>query len=335
MPLFYFLVPFLLLAACTQTSVAQPYGFPKPLAVGNGSPVVSVFGIPRARGTAMLDSGDTDLGLSLDLASDFNISKTGSESISLDGETTRVALDARYGINDLWNVGVELPWVHHGGGFLDGFIVNWHDLWGFPQNGRDKAPRNRIDFHYTRDGRTLVNVDSPVEGPGDVVLFAQRGLARSERAAAVLDTQVKLPTGDPHKLTGSGAVDAGLGVELSRRWRRRWSSSFRAGVTYLGDGDVLPALQRNWVGYGGLDVVWRPLTAIALRVQFDGHTSPYRDSQLHELTDWSGMLATGGTWYITRRAALDLAVVENVPNPDAASDVSFQIRLRASLGGRS
>ncbi len=335
MLLHYLLAPFLILLICVTSSAAQSYDFPRPLAVANGSPVVAVFGIPKAHGTDMLGRGNTDFDLSVDLASDFNISRTANESIILDGETARVALAARYGINDSWNVGVELPWVRHGGGSLDGFIVNWHDFWGFPQHGRDTAPRDRIDFRYTRDGSTLIKVDSTTEGPGDIVLSAQRRLMSRDGAAAVFDTQLKLPTGDPYKLTGSGAVDAGAGLELSRRWRKRWFSSFHAGVAYLGDGDVLPALQRNWAAYGGLDVVWRPLRALALRVQFDGHTSPYQHSSLHELSDWSGMLAAGGTWYITRRTALDLAVIENVPNPDAVSDVIFQFRLRTTLGGRS
>lgn len=319
-----------LLFSCTARA-GQPDEPPPPLAIGNGSPVVMVFGIPRARGAGMTDAGSVDLDLTLDVASNFNLSHTSRESVALDGETTRAALQLRYGVSERWNLGVELPWIHHGGGTLDGFIINWHDLWGFPQHGRDEAPRGRLDYHYSRDGRRLVDVHDATGGPGDLVVSVDRRLAD----AAVLHTQVKLPTGDPDKLTGSGAADAAAGLELSRRWRHRWSSNLRAGVAYLGDGDVLPALRRNWAGYGGLDVVWQPLGALALRVQFDAHMSPYRDTGVDELSQWSGMLTAGGTWYITRRTALDLAVVENVPNPRAASDVTFQLRLRSTLGGRS
>lgn len=327
-----------MLLTCEASSLAQPReptDFPVPLAVGNGSPLVAVFGIPKAHGTTMVAKGRTNVDLTLNLSSDFNVSHAGDESITLDGETARLALSARYGLGDLWNVGVELPWVRHSGGFLDGFIVDWHKLWGFPQNGRDKAPRNRIEYRYTRNGNTLLDLDSTADGPGDVVLSARRRLLDGARTAMVFDTQVKLPTGDPRKLTGSGAADAGAGLEVSRRWRRRWFSSFDAGAVYLGEGDVLPALQRRWAAYGGLGVVWRAGRKLALRVQFDGHTSPYRNSRLGELSDWSGMLTSGGTWHISRRTVLDVAVVENVPNPDAVSDVSFLVRVRTSLGGPS
>lgn len=326
-----------LVALCIGTAQAaaqqDAHGdIPRPLAVGSQSPVTGVYGIPRAQGAGMTGAGRILWDATLELTSHFQATDGATESIILDGETARAALRARYGVSDNWTLGVEVPWVHHGGGFLDGFIIEWHDFWGFPQRGRDRAAKDEINFRYVRDGDTRIDLNSFVEGLGDIVVSAQRRLIRSSSSAAALHAQVKLPTGDADKLTGSGAVDAGAGLEIAKRWRRRWHSSFRAGLAYLGEGDVLPELQRHWAGYGGLDVVWRPARALALRVQFDAHTSPYRDSTLNELSQWSGLLTTGGTLYITRNTALDLSVVENVPNSDVVSDVTFQLRLRTNLG---
>lgn len=327
------MVLMLILGAGRTAAQEDAWGdIPRPLAVGNQSPVVGVFGIPKARGAAVTGEGEWQWDATLDLTSHFQVTNGAGESIILDGETARAALQARYGLNESWTLGLELPWVHHGGGFLDSFIIDWHDFWGFPQRGRDRDERDKIDFRYVRGGNARINIDSAAEGPGDVIVSAQRRLWRDKDSTGLLHTQLKLPTGDPDKLTGSGAVDAGAGVELVRRWRQRWHSSFRAGAAYLGEGDVLPDLQRHWVGYGGFDVIWRPIRALAFRVQFDAHTAPYHDSGLEELSDWSGMLTTGGTWHVTRDTALDLAVVENVPNFDTVSDVSFQVRLRTNLG---
>lgn len=308
-------------------------GFPRPLPVSNQSPVMGIFGIPRAQGADTLGTGNTQWDATLDLTSHFTGNEAGRESIFLDGETTRLAIQARYGISDNWNLGVEVPWVHHGPGFLDGFIIDWHDFWGFPQNGRDRVAEDAFRFRYDRQGGTRFDIDSAVSGIGDVLVSAQRHWWRSERSAGVVHTQLKLPTGDPDKLTGSGAADAAAGVELSRQWRPAWHSMLRAGVVYLGEGDVLPDLQRNWAAYGGLDLVWRPIRSLSLRVQYDAHTAPYGDSELNELTRWTGLLTTGGTWHVTRGIALDLAVVENVPNGRPVSDVSFQLRLRTTPGG--
>lgn len=308
------------------------HDFSRPLPVNNQSPVVGVFGIPRAQGTDILGAGKSEWDVTLDLTSHFQDGESRDEFIFLDGETARFAVQGRYGIGDRWNLGVEIPWVHHGGGFLDGFIINWHDFWGFPQQGRDQAARDRVVYRYEHGGGTVLEVDAATGGPGDALVSAQRHLWRTRSGAGVFHAQVKLPTGDAGKLTGSGAADVSAGIELSRQWSPGWHSMFRAGAVYLGEGDVLPALQRHWAGYGGFDVVWRPLRALALRVQFDAHTAPYENTDLHELGQWSGLLTTGGTWHITDDTALDLSVVENVPNAAPVSDVTLQLRLRTSLG---
>lgn len=331
----YLLCSLLLLAGGARADPAEGRynGFPRPLPVNNQSPVVGVFGIPRAQGTDILGPGNTHWAATLDLASHFQASAQGNEIVVFDGETARFAIQARYGITEKWNVGVEVPWIHHGPGFLDHLIIEWHDVWGFPQRGRDEVPEDQLLFRYDRGGATRFEVDAATGGIGDVVVSSQRSLWRGAGSAGVWHAQLKLPTGDADKLTGSGAVDAATGIELAGRWRPGWHSTLRAGAAYLGEGDVLPAMQRSWAAYGGLDLVWRPIRALALRVQYDARTAPYHDSGLGELTRWSGLLTTGATWHLTRGTVLDLAVIENVPNSRVVSDVTFQLRLRTATGG--
>lgn len=305
---------------------------PPPLRIDNASPVVGIFAIPTAHGTALAGAGETKLNLDLDVTSHFVESGNGGERILFDGETARLILAAQYGLDDDWNIGVEVPWLRHGGGFMDGFIIDWHDLWGFDQSGRDTAPRDRIAYRYRRDGVTRLKMTDAQDGIGDIVLSARRRVLDRPASAAVLHTQLKLPTGDADKLTGSGAADAAAGLEWSRQWRPGWSSSLRAGLAYLGDGEVLPELQRDWAAYGGADLVWQPWRGLALRLQYDAHTAPFRDSELKELSDWSGMLTAGGGWRITPDTALDFALVENVPNTFVVPDVTFKLRLRTRLG---
>lgn len=323
-----------LLAFClatTQARAESDNGFPRPLSVANQTPLSGIFGIPAAQGTSILGRGNTQWDTNLNIASNFAMASTGNESILFDGETTRFSIQARYGINDDWNIGLEIPWIRHGGGSLDSFIINWHDFWGFPQGGRDDAVRDRIAYRYERNGVTHVNIDSSTSGVGDITLSAQKHIFDGADRRAVFHTQVKLPTGDAGKLTGSEATDVSAGIEVSRRWGPAWYSMYRAGVVYTSNGDVLPELRRNWLAYGGFEVSWHPIDALVFRVQFNAHTSPYQDTGLDELSQWSGMLAAGGSWYITRNTALELSVMEDVPNTDVVSDVTFQLRLRSRL----
>ena len=40
----------------------------------------------------------------------------------------------------------------------------------FPGGGRESAPRNRLHYHYQRDGSTMLNMERSGQGLGDVRL---------------------------------------------------------------------------------------------------------------------------------------------------------------------
>ncbi len=104
----------------------------------------------------------------------------------------------------------------YGGGFLDSFIIGWHDTFGLPQGGRDRAPKNRLAYSYRDSQGQKLLMNRSGEGVGDIVLTG--GLKLYEDKSAVLhDTlalraTAKLPTGDSAQLRGSGA--AGGSVSL-------------------------------------------------------------------------------------------------------------------------
>ncbi|MCX5919169.1 MAG: DUF3187 family protein, partial [Deltaproteobacteria bacterium] len=139
-----------------------------PFYTQNQSPLVQIYGLPFIGDPSLAAPGKADIRLMLDLASNFVDDSNPRESILLDGESTRISLDARYGIKKDWEVGVVIPYVAQSGGFLDGFIEGYHDLFGFPQGGRDQAPRNRLLYRYLKDGREQLRVDHSSSGLGDI-----------------------------------------------------------------------------------------------------------------------------------------------------------------------
>lgn len=316
--------------ASNVVQASEMVEIPQPIAIRNNSPFISIFAIPEAQGIKLTPKRQFDLSLTLEQTSHFNISDRGEESIEIDGETSRLSLQVHYGLNKHWQLGFNIPVIKHGGGFLDGFIINWHDFWGFPQNGRTESPRDAIRFHYRREENTLIDIDSGVSGIGDITLSASRKLPIDLFEGLALHAQLKLPSGEPSKLTGSGAMDLGLSLAGAKRWHKRLTSNFRVGVAYLGRGDILSDSQKNWVGVGGADLSFQLTPKLFFNMQFDAHTPIYTDSTLNELKDWSGMLTTGGTWHLSKKWWVNFAVVENVPNADIASDVSFYIRLGMS-----
>jgi hypothetical protein len=93
------------------------------------------------------------------------------------------------------------------------------------------------------------------------------------------------------------------------------------------DGDVLPDQQQNFVAFSSLGAGWSPISWLALKLQFDGHTAFYRDSDLVEPSSNSVQSVTGGMLAFSERTTLDIGVSEDLV-VKTAPDVVFHFALR-------
>ncbi len=97
---------------------------------------MAIFGLPGPGNFLPLASGRTEIGLNVALSSNYSVNDNAREAIILDGETTRFTLAARHALSPRLEVGVKIPYLIQGGGFLDAFIESYHSTFGFPQGGR-------------------------------------------------------------------------------------------------------------------------------------------------------------------------------------------------------
>src|SRR5437899_3407972 len=127
-------------------------------------------------------------------------------SYILDGETLRTVLNARVGLASGVEIGVEMPFLSHSGGFLDGLIDSFHNRFGLPEGGRTGFAHNQFRAGYVGDGQT-VYFDRPPEGfrPGDIVLSVTEALLRElrRRPAVNVTLSAKFPTGHLKSLQAS------------------------------------------------------------------------------------------------------------------------------------
>lgn len=321
----------LVLLLCTP-----PAGYPSdilPFRTSNRSPLVQIYGLPPVGDSRVLAAGAKELALVFDLASHYVDDSARSERIVLDGETYRLCLTGRVGIARRFEAGLELPWVLQNGGFLDGFIENYHDTFGFSQGGRDQAPRGRLLFQYQRGGTNRVYVDRSNSGIGDVRFNGGVQLLGGDRdnsGALALRASLKLPTGDSGELHGSGSTDLALWLSAGKGWKTAsglWELFGGGGILGMTEGDVLPDQQKNTVAFGSLGAGWQPLAWLTLKVQLDGHTAFYRDSDLVELGSGSVQAVMGGTLHVSEGTALDIGVAEDLA-VRTAPDVVFHFALR-------
>jgi hypothetical protein len=304
-----------------------------PFQTANRSPVAQIFGLPGPGTALLLPPGGTAAEFAVETVQNFAKNTSGDEVSFFDGETYRFNLALRRGVTSRFEAGLEVPYLSHRGGFLDGFMRDFHDTFGLSQSGRNNHPRNRLLYSYTRGGVQEILVDEHAEGLGDVRLRGAWQLWRNEGGpsrGAALHASLKLPTGDSDNLFGSGSTDLALWVSGTRGWERKGSALAlfgAAGVMGLTDGDVLPEQQRNLVGFGTLGGGWRPASWLVVKLQIDTHT-PFFDSDLQELGVVMGQLLMGVDLALGERTALELGVSEDIV-VDTAPDTVFRLALRS------
>ena len=308
-----------------------------PFDTHNQSPLVQIYGLPSTGEANVTPLRSMYFKLVFDLSNNYIYDSAGGERIVLDGESYRWTFVGRYGIAKDIEVGVEVPYIVQGGGFLDGFIEGYHTTFGFPQGGRDRTPSGRLLYQYQRKGINKINVDTSGSGLGDLRLTTAFQLYQKKNenpTAATLRASLKLPTGNSDHLHGSGSTDLALWLMASSGHNFEsglWSVFGSAGAMGMSDGKVLQEQQRNLVGYGSIAVGWGPFPWISFKLQINGHTPFYRDSDLVELSASSAQVTVGGSLALSKTTSLDIGVSEDIIFK-TAPDVVFHITIQGRFG---
>lgn len=304
-----------------------------PFRTANRSPLTQLYGLPSLTTSNLMPAGHWGFSFTQDLASNYTTVTGANEAIFLDSELYRWTLNANYAVSDDLELGIELPYLLQGGGFLDGFIINWHRLFGLPQGGRVTAPKNQLNYRYSRNGVTQIDMNSDADGIGDMSLLAgYRLYARNDKddsTTMALRAQIKFPTGDSTKMLGSGGTDLALFISGVMNSRFEWGTAgifASAGGMYSGDGDILRQQRNNYVGFGTAGVGLAPADWIGFKVQVNFNTPFYGKSSLRELSSDAVLLTTGGTLKLPDNYMLDIGVGEDIA-VSTAPDVTFNLGL--------
>jgi hypothetical protein len=312
-------------AAFSQSSPPQPFH------VRNMNPFTLIHGLPVATSSDILGDHVSSLRLQWDVANNSIQSTSEDEQVILDGETNLVSLTWKRGFGLGWEFGIEIPYLTHRGGGLDGFIENWHNLFGFSNSDRDDWSRNQLRYLYTKDGNTEVKINQKVSGFGDLQLLLSRELSLADdNLMASMHLSLKLPTGDEDTLLGSGAPDLSIWLSGSnRKLLQEWpfGGYGQVGVLVMGNSSVLDEEQRKFVLFGTLGSNWWAYDWLELKAQVDAHTSFYR-SDARQVGGSAMMFTFGGTIPFDDGSQIDLSIGENMTT-DMVPDLIFNIGYKA------
>lgn len=149
--------------------------------------------------------------------------RPGRSLFFVDTEQGRTEIRWRAGITQRIEAGVEVPFLSYRGGSFDGFIEGYHRALGLASGGRELYVRDLTEIALTLEGDSYFSGQTPsLYQLGDISLFGRFQIVRSASLDVALSAGVKLPTGDPGRLGGSGDTDYGLEMEgTGRRGRQR------------------------------------------------------------------------------------------------------------------
>lgn len=302
--------------------------------VNNQHPLVQLHAPPAPGERTPLPPGDWrwDLGLRLNNNA-IQEGDAAAERIVLDGETYRTALTVSRGLRAGLAVTATVPLVAHSGGFMDSFIIDWHDLWGLSNERRKDFENNQLDFSYVRDNFELVALRESARGIGDVRLDVDWHLraAGAGQRSLVLRGGVKLPTGSSDRLLGSGGTDFSLQLLSSdHRSLEAWNVSlaWSLGALWLGESDVLDSIREDLVGIASAGFRWRMTQRFEAGMQVDMHTAMY-DSDLRALGRGGVQLTTGFGVRLRGGSLVELAMIQNL-RTDTTPDFGLYLGWRSA-----
>ncbi|MCG6937807.1 MAG: DUF3187 family protein [Gammaproteobacteria bacterium] len=263
---------------------------------------------------------------SLTITNTLNIKGNSNEDIYLDYEAWRFNLSYQYGFMDDWNIKIDVPLVYQGGGVFDSAIDNWHQVFGLPRGERPYVANNQYDVRYAYQSRSQLDLNEEVTSLGDIQLAVAHSLIESSSTTMSLWVSLKLPTGDQDKMTGSGAVDYSAWLAVNRRLADNWLINMNAGAVILGDDNYKNIPLSDYALYGHIMLGWLVNDTINLKLQLQGHSSYYDQSQLKILGD-TYFLVFGGTIVLSQCSQLDIAMSEDIDvgaSPDASLLISWR-----------
>ncbi len=257
------------------------------------------------------------------------------ENYLLDFEGVMFSVAAHYKLSPDWSAYGIASSVKYGGGFLDGTIERFHDIFGFSSFGRPAAARNQTALIYDLKGTQQVYLDSPTDGGllDPVLGIRYSGVRLPLPWRLTLESSVKVPLQGKRLLLSSGRADYGLQAALQRTGVRNAFYFNTAAVYYAGasepaeqDSQIIPTLI---VGY---EFKWTGRTNLNFQVYVSKSVYSPEQTDLDELTGTKYQYSIGlrhrrESWLWT------IGFNENVQNVNNTPDVGLQLGLAWIPGG--
>lgn len=298
--------------------------FEGPLQVNNLYPIFLHADQPYLEKAGM----ESSMSYSLSHSSTYTVQSSGRWDIYLDMEVAELNFRYKKIIKDVAEFDLDVPLLIIGGGFMDGFLADYHSAFGFPDYGRSARPENEFLYEVRRDDDLIIKGRSGIR-LGDIRLAVKKPLVASEGFGLSVRGDVELPVGNSKEGFGNGSMDAGVALLLDKRITDRIMIYANLGVVFPGDVRGYEKVDLNNFVYGGAGVEAYIGKGVSFLVQLQGQSQIYPETDLLAVDRDAYLLAIGGR-YKTGKRSFDLSLTEDI-NISGAPDFVLNLTYKLNL----
>lgn len=246
--------------------------------------------------------------------------ESGHESLIIDVENTRYDLQTTYATS-LWLFSLNLSLIDNQGGQLDGAIDGWHDLFGFPEAGRDKAEKDRLKLHYFNNNTQVFNIDNSQSGIGDLQLAIGYPLASGS-----IWLGIELPLQDENELISNNATDFSLWYQKRFDQSGNFQTYASLGMVWPADSGLLEDHLTDRFAFAQWGIVWQYHPVCHFLFQADYHSPIIENSELEAFDNsLQGQFGLRFPRWLSDYQ-LDVFISEDIW-PGHAPDITFSLQL--------
>jgi hypothetical protein len=295
-------------------------------------PVALNFLAFRPRSARIVPRHGDELRVWSHYSSMFEDGFSAEDRVVLDGEIWRTSAAWRRGITDSADLEIELAVQYASSGFLDHFLVEYHELFGLPDGGAAERPQDQYEMDIVSNGQDVYGLEEDEFGLCDVpIVWTQRILAEDEDSPGLAwRVGVELPLGSQSDGLGNGALDFGGGLLAERSWGRwtvtaaaDWTSRQRTDAFADADIDVDDLFDLQ----GGVEYRWNDELSLLCGLIFNSRVTG--DIELKEIDREMLELDLGLAWDLAQASRLTLGFAEDLV---AESGPDFGFYLGWTLG---
>lgn len=306
------------------------YSFDGPLQVKNQYPIFLHVNQPYLEKASMENS----LSFSLSHSSTYTVQNSSNWIINLDMEITELNFRYKRIIGDFIEFGLDVPVLGLSDGFMDSFLVSYHDTFGFSGYKRSSRPYNEFLYEVRRNGNLVVEGKTGI-GLGDIRLTVKKPLISlaSQSGSDSLNLSVRadleLPTGRAKRGYGNGNFDIGISVLLDKSLSDSVMTYWNFGAVFPGDVKGYETVNLKNFIYGGAALEWALEKSFSLLAQIQGQSPIYPETDLLAVDRTAYLLAIGGR-INAENGGFELSFSEDINAagaPDFIINLTYKIKL--------